>query len=36
MADRAAALGGKVTVEANAAGGTIVIVELPLAPTLAM
>jgi signal transduction histidine kinase len=36
MADRAAALGGQVTVEANAAGGTIVIVELPLTPTLAM
>ena len=36
MADRAAALGGHVTVEANAGGGTTVIAELPLAPTVAM
>jgi signal transduction histidine kinase len=36
MADRAAALGGQVTVDANATGGTLVIVELPLTPTLAV
>jgi signal transduction histidine kinase len=36
MADRAAALGGVVTVEANPSGGTIVVVELPLSRTLAM
>ena len=35
MADRAAALGGHVTVEANPVGGTTVIAELPLAPTVA-
>jgi signal transduction histidine kinase len=35
MADRAAALGGQVTVEANPAGGTTVVAELPLAPTVA-
>jgi signal transduction histidine kinase len=35
MADRAAALGGAVTVEANPAGGTIVVVELPLSRTVA-
>ena len=35
MADRAAALGGHVTVEANPGGGTTVIAELPLAPTVA-
>ena len=35
MADRAAALGGHVTVEANPAGGTTVVAELPLAPTVA-
>ena len=36
MADRAAALGGVVTVEANPSGGTIVIVELPLSRTVVM
>jgi signal transduction histidine kinase len=36
MADRAAALGGQVTVEANPAGGTTVIAQLPLAPTVAV
>ena len=36
MADRAAALGGRVTVEANPAGGTTVVAELPLAPTVAV
>jgi signal transduction histidine kinase len=36
MADRAAALGGHVSVEANAAGGTTVVAELPLAPTVAV
>ena len=35
MADRAAALGGVVMVEENAGGGTTVIAELPLAPTVA-
>jgi signal transduction histidine kinase len=35
MADRAAALGGRLTVEASAAGGTTVVAELPLAPTVA-
>jgi signal transduction histidine kinase len=35
MADRAAALGGHLTVEANPGGGTTVIAELPLAPTVA-
>ncbi len=35
MADRAAALGGRLTVEANPAGGTTVVAELPLAPTVA-
>jgi signal transduction histidine kinase len=35
MADRAAALGGRVTVEANPTGGTTVMAELPLAPTVA-
>jgi signal transduction histidine kinase len=35
MADRAAALGGQVMVEANPAGGTSVVAELPLAPTVA-
>ena len=35
MADRAAALGGRVTVEANPTGGTTVVAELPLAPTVA-
>ncbi len=35
MADRAAALGGLVTVEANPTGGTTVVAELPLAPTVA-
>jgi signal transduction histidine kinase len=36
MADRAAALGGQVTVEANEDGGTTVIAVLPLAPTVAV
>ena len=35
MADRAAALGGRVTVEASPTGGTTVVAELPLAPTVA-
>jgi signal transduction histidine kinase len=35
MADRAAALGGRVTVEASPMGGTTVVAELPLAPTVA-
>jgi signal transduction histidine kinase len=35
MADRAAALGGRVAVEANPTGGTTVVAELPLAPTVA-
>jgi signal transduction histidine kinase len=36
MADRAAALGGHVTVEANPEGGTTVVAVLPLAPTVAV
>jgi two-component system, NarL family, sensor kinase len=36
MADRAAALGGRVTVEASRSGGTIVVAELPLTPTVAV
>jgi signal transduction histidine kinase len=36
MADRAAALGGHVSVVANPTGGTIVSAEFPLAPTLAV
>jgi signal transduction histidine kinase len=36
MADRAAALGGRVTVAANPTGGTTVMAELPLAPTVAV
>jgi signal transduction histidine kinase len=36
MADRAAALGGHVTVEPNPEGGTTVIAVLPLAPTVAV
>ena len=35
MADRAAALGGRVTVETSPTGGTTVVAELPLAPTVA-
>jgi signal transduction histidine kinase len=35
MADRAAALGGRVTVEAHPTGGTMVVAELPVAPTVA-
>ena len=35
MADRAAALGGLVTVETSATGGTTVVAELPLGPTVA-
>jgi signal transduction histidine kinase len=35
MADRAAALGGRVTLEASPTGGTTVVAELPLAPTVA-
>ena len=35
MADRAAALGGRVTVEASPMGGTTVVAELLLAPTVA-
>jgi signal transduction histidine kinase len=35
MADRAAALNGALTIEANPAGGTIVVVELPLSRTVA-
>ncbi len=34
MADRAAALGGAVCVEASSTGGTIVVAELPLTPTV--
>jgi signal transduction histidine kinase len=36
MADRAAALGGRVTLEASATHGTIVVAELPLTPTVAV
>jgi signal transduction histidine kinase len=36
MVDRAAALGGQVTVSASPAGGTTVIADLPLEPTLAV
>ena len=36
MADRAAALGGAVCVEASTTGGTIVVAELPLTPTVAV
>jgi signal transduction histidine kinase len=36
MADRAAALGGTVRVEANTAGGTMVVAALPLTPTVAV
>ena len=35
MADRAAALGGTVTVDASPTGGTTVVAELPLGPTVA-
>ena len=35
MADRAAALGGQVTVEANPSRGTTVVAVLPLTPTVA-
>ena len=34
MADRAAALGGTVSVEASEAGGTMVVAALPLTPTV--
>jgi signal transduction histidine kinase len=36
MTDRAAALGGQVTVQASPTGGTTVVAELPLAPTVAV
>ncbi len=36
MADRAATLGGRVTIETDPAGGTTVVAELPVAPTVAL
>ena len=36
MADRAAALGGRVTIDAGPSGGTTVVCDLPVAPTVAV